>query len=86
MAPRTSANSPTRLRSEGAFAMLLGTAPIPASSGKTDRQRLNRAGDRQANSALYMLALSRLSRDPRTQTYVRRRTAEGKTSRRSCAV
>jgi len=42
-------------------------------------QRLNRGGDRQANSALYMLALSRLSRDPRTQAYVRRRTAEGKT-------
>jgi len=75
----TAGDNPTRLRSEGAFAMLVGTAPIPASSGKTDRQRLNRAGDRQANSALYMLALSRLSRDPRTQTYVRRRTAEGKT-------
>lgn len=75
----TAGDNPTRLRSEGAFAMLVGTAPIPASSGKTDRQRLNRAGDRQANSALYMLALSRLSRDPRTQAYVRRRTAEGKT-------
>ncbi len=59
--------------------MLVGTAPIPASSGKTERQRLNRSGDRQANSALYMLALSRLSRDARTQAYVRRRTAEGKT-------
>ena len=75
----TAGDNPTRLRSEGAFAMLVGTAPVPASSGKTDRQRLNRAGDRQANSALYMLALSRLSRDPRTQAYVRRRTAEGKT-------
>jgi transposase len=75
----TAGDNPTRLRSEGAFAMLVGTALIPASSGKTDRQRLNRAGDRQANSALYMLALSRLSRDPRTQAYVRRRTAEGKT-------
>jgi transposase len=75
----TAGDNPTRLRSEGAFAMLVGTAPIPASSGKTERQRLNRGGDRQANSALYMLALSRLSRDPRTQAYVRRRTAEGKT-------
>ncbi|MGH2428679.1 MAG: IS110 family transposase [Candidatus Limnocylindria bacterium] len=75
----TAGDNPTRLRSEGAFAMLVGTAPIPASSGKTERQRLNRSGDRQANSALYMLALSRLSRDARTQAYVRRRTAEGKT-------
>jgi hypothetical protein len=74
----TAGDNPTRLRSEGAFAMLVGTAPIPASSGKTDRQRLNRAGDRQANPALYMLALSRLSRDPDTQAYVWRRTAECK--------
>ena len=74
----TAGDNPTRLRSEGASAMLVGTAPIPASSGKTDRQRLNRAGDRQANAALYMLALSRLSRDPDTQAYVWRRTAECK--------
>jgi transposase len=82
----TAGDNPTRLRSEGAFAMLVGTAPIPASSGKTDRQRLNRAGDRQANSALYMLALSRLSRDPDTQAYVWRRTAECNRSRRSSAA
>ena len=61
----TAGDNLARLRSEGAFAMLVGTAPIPASSGKTERQRLNRGGDRQANSA-HMPALSRLSRDPRT--------------------
>jgi len=75
----TAGDNPTRLRSEAAFAMLVGAAPIPASSGKTERQRLNRGGDRQANSALYMLALSRMSRDLPTQAYVRRRTTEGKT-------
>ena len=66
-----------RLRSEGAFAMLCGVAPIPASSGKIHRHRLNRGGDRQANAALYRIVLCRLRWDPRTQAYMRRRTAEG---------
>jgi transposase len=82
----TAGDNPTRLRSEGAFAMLVGTAPIPASSGKTDRQRLNRAGDRQANSALYMLALSRLSRDPRTQAMSGDAPPRARRSPRSSAV
>jgi transposase len=82
----TAGANPTRLRSEGAFAMLVGTAPIPASSGKTERQRLNRAGDRQANSALYMLALSRMSRDPRTQAMSGDAPPRARPSRRSSAA
>jgi transposase len=66
-----------RLRSEAAFAMLCGVAPIPASSGKTNRHRLNHGGDRQANAALYRVALCRLRWDPRTHAYMERRTKEG---------
>ncbi len=66
-----------RLRSEPAFAMLCGAAPIPASSGKTHRHRLNRGGDRQANAALYRVVLCRMRWDPRTRAYVARRTKEG---------
>ncbi|SEK50611.1 Transposase IS116/IS110/IS902 family protein, partial [Blastococcus sp. DSM 46786] len=63
--------------SEPAFAMLCGAAPIPASSGRTHRHRLNRGGDRQANAALYRVALCRMRWDPRTRAYVERRTQEG---------
>ncbi|WP_346621943.1 IS110 family transposase [Blastococcus montanus] len=66
-----------RLHSEPAFAMLCGVAPIPASSGKTHRHRLNRGGDRQANAALYRIVLCRMRWDPRTRAYVERRTTEG---------
>jgi transposase len=66
-----------RLASEAAFAMLCGVAPIPASSGKTTRHRLNRGGDRQANAVLYRVALCRLRWDPRTRDYMQRRTKEG---------
>src|SRR5215211_5040882 len=70
-------DNPDRLRSEGAFARLCGVAPLPASSGRTTRHRLNRGGDRDANRALYLLVLGRMSWDPRTRDYVTRRTAEG---------
>ncbi|MFT4210230.1 MAG: IS110 family transposase [Microbacterium sp.] len=73
----TAGENTDRLRSEAAFAMLCGVAPIPASSGKTRRHRLNRGGDRQANAALYRIVLCRLRRDPRTQAYMRRRTEQG---------
>jgi transposase len=73
----TTGDNPHRLRSEAAFAHLCGAAPIPASSGKTNRHRLNRGGDRQANCALYLVALSRLRHDPRTREYAARRTQEG---------
>jgi transposase len=70
-------DNPDRLRSEAAFARLCGVAPLPASSGKTMRHRLNRGGDRDANRALYLLALGRMNCDPRTRASVARRTAEG---------
>ncbi|WJK37773.1 IS110 family transposase [Solwaraspora sp. WMMA2065] len=66
-----------RLTSEAGFAMLCGVAPIPASSGRTNRHRLNRGGDRQANAALYRVVLVRLRWDPRTRAYAEQRTKEG---------
>jgi transposase len=76
-----SGDNPERLKSEAAFANLCGAAPIEASSGKTVRHRLNPHGDREANRALYVVALNRLRRDLRTQSYVARRTTEGKSKR-----
>lgn len=74
-------DNPTRLQSEAAFAHLCGVAPIPASSGKVVRHRLNRRGNRDANRALYVIAFSRMSRDERTRDYVARRTKEGKSKK-----
>jgi transposase len=71
----------TRLRSDSAFAMLAGAAPIPASSGQTIRHRLNRGGDRQLNCALHTIVLCRLKHDPATRAYATRRLADGKTPR-----
>ena len=73
-------DNPDRLRSEAAWAHLCGTAPIPASSGKVTRYRLNRGGDRQANHALHRIAIVRMRHDPRTRVYVARRRAEGRTT------
>jgi len=72
---------PTRFRSEAAFAMCAGTAPIPASSGLTNRHRLNPGGDRQLNRHIHTIAVTRLRCDPETITYRHRRRAEGKTDR-----
>lgn len=77
----TAGDNPQRLHSEAAFAALCGASPIPASSGKTHRHRLNRGGDRDANRALHTIALVRMSHDARTRVYVERRTAEGKTAK-----
>ncbi|WIV62241.1 IS110 family transposase [Amycolatopsis nalaikhensis] len=77
----TAGENHDRLTSEAAFAMLCGVAPIPASSGKTTRHRLNRGGDRQANAALYRVVLTRLRWDDRTRAYVERRTAQGLTKK-----
>lgn len=74
----TAGDNPDRLHSEAAFAALCGASPIPASSGKTSRHRLNRGGDRHANSALHRIALVRMSHDPRTKAYVEKKRAEGK--------
>jgi transposase len=68
---------PERLRSEAAWAHLCAVAPIPASSGKRTRHRLNRGGDRQANHALWRIVITRMSSHPPTRAYVDRRTAEG---------
>jgi len=73
----TAGDNPQRLRSEAAFAHLCGTAPIPASSGRTDRHRLNRDGDRRANHALWRIALVRMHCHPATRADVERRTKQG---------
>jgi transposase len=73
----TAGDNRDRLRSEASFARLCGAAPIPVSSGRTDR--LHRGGDRQANSALWRIALVRMGCHQPTKDYVARRTAEGKT-------
>src|SRR5215470_1476205 len=70
-----------RIRSEAAFAMLSGTAPVPVASGRTSRHRLNRLGDRQLNCALHTIAVVRMRSHPATLDYVARRRAEGKTDR-----
>jgi transposase len=68
---------PERLRSEAAWAHLCAVVPIPASSGKVTRHRLNPGGDRQANHALWRIVLTRMSAHPPTLIYVERRTKEG---------
>jgi transposase len=74
-------DNPERLVSEASFAALCGASPIQASSGRSQRHRLNRGGDRQANRALYSVVLSRLTWDDRTRAYIARRTSEGKSKR-----
>ena len=69
------------MRSEAAFAHLCGVAPIPASTGRRDRHRLNRGGDRAANRALHTIVLARMSWDERTRAYVARRTQQGLSKR-----
>jgi transposase len=77
----TAGDNPERLRSEASFAALCGVSPVPASSGKTIRHRLNRGGDRAANSALHIIAIGRLRLEPKTQEYVARRAAQGHSKR-----
>jgi transposase len=68
---------PERLRSEAAWAHLCAVAPIPASSGKVTRRRLNPGGNREANHALWRIVITRMGSHPATRAYVDRRTAEG---------
>ncbi|MFQ6332175.1 IS110 family transposase [Nocardia sp. CWNU-33] len=78
----TAGDNPERMTTEAAFAKLCGAAPQPASSGKTTgRHRLSRGGDRAANSALYIIAITRMRRHEPTRAYVARRTAEGLSKR-----
>jgi transposase len=72
---------PGRIRSEAAFAMIAGCAPLEASSGETVRHRLNRGGDRQLNRAIHTIYLTRLRHDPATKAYIERRCSQGKTRR-----
>jgi transposase len=74
-------DNPERIHSEAAFAKLCGVAPIPASSGKTNRHRLSRGGHRQANSALYRVVIVRMRFHQPTIDYVARRSHEGRTKR-----
>ncbi len=74
-------SQPGRLRSEAAFARLAGVAPIPASSGKLVRHRLDRGGDRRLNRALRTIILSQRRTDPETKAYIARRVSEGKSER-----
>ena len=73
----TAGDNPTRLRSEAALAALCGVSPLAASSGKVSRHRLNRGGQRQANNALWTIAMVRMRSDARTREYVAKRTREG---------
>ncbi|WP_225320872.1 transposase [Streptomyces luteolifulvus] len=77
----TAGGNPERMRTEASFAALCGAAPVPASSGRSNRHRLSRGGDRAANAALYRVALVRMSSDSRTREYVARQTAAGRTKR-----
>jgi len=74
-------SNPGRMRSEAAFSMLCGTSPIPASSGRTDRHRLNRGGDRQANRAIHEIARAKMAHDEKTKEYITRKMSEGKTKK-----
>ena len=74
-------DNPERIHSEAALAKLCGVCPIPASSGRTTSMRLNRGGNRQANAAIYRVAIVRLRDDEATKAYAARRTSEGKTRR-----
>jgi transposase len=71
----------TRFASEAKLARLAGCAPIPVSSGRTDRHRLDRGGNRQLNNAIHTIALTRLRHDPQTAVYIARQRQAGKTHR-----
>jgi transposase len=73
----TAGDNPARIRSEAAWAHLCGVAPIRAPSGKVTRSRLDRGGDRQANAALYVIVVARMSADKATKAYVSAASPEG---------
>jgi len=77
----TAGDNPERLRSSSSFAALCGTAPIPVSSGRTDRHRLSRGGDRAANCALHQIVTVRMTTDARTRAYRDEHLARGWTKK-----
>ena len=77
----TVGDNPQRIATEASFARLCGVAPLPASSGKITRHRLNPGGDRRANRALYTIVITRMRLDERTRDYVARRTEQGRSTR-----
>jgi hypothetical protein len=72
-----------RFQTDAQLARLSGCAPIPVSSGRTDRHRLDRGGNRQLNHAFHMLALTRINHDPQTARYIAKQHAKGKNQPRS---
>ena len=82
----TAGDNPHRLHTADAFAALCGASPIPVSTGRTDRHRLNRGGDRQANRALYTIALSRMKHHEQTRTFIAARLAAGKTKKEAIRI
>ncbi len=82
----TVGDHPERLRSDAAFASLCGVSPLPVSSGKTNRHRLNRGGNRQANATLHRIVVVRLRWQEQTKAYAARRVKEGAAKPRSCVV
>ncbi len=74
-------DNPERLKNEATFAKLCGVSPLDASSGKQVRHRLNRGGDRQANSALWHIVFTRMVNDPRTRHYIKRQMKDGRTKK-----
>jgi transposase len=76
-----SSGDPQRMANEASFAALAGTSPVDASSGRQQRHRLNRGGDRQLNQGLHVIALNRIRFHPTTNAYYQRLTDSGKTSR-----
>lgn len=74
-------DNPERLKNEATFAKLCGVSPLDASSGKHEGHRLNRSGDRQANSALWHIVFTRMVNDPRTRHYIQRRMKDGRTKK-----
>jgi len=77
----TAGDNPERLKNESSFAALCGVSPLEASSGKTQRHRLNRGGARDANNALWTVTLIRMRNDARTKKYVDKRVTEGKSTK-----
>ena len=85
-AARRGRRRPSRFASEAKLSRAAGVAPIPVSSGKTNRHRLDRGGNRQINTTIHRIAVTRLRCHPETQDYIARKRAEGKTTKKRCAA